>query len=344
MNEAKTIPAKYIFLDIVGFSIGRSVEAQTDIVYTLNQLVLDALAANEVPSSQLILLPTGDGICIALLNIEDPFDIHLRIALCLLERLHKYNESVENSMRRFQVRIGINANTDNLVTDINGNLNIAGAGINMAQRIMSNADGNQILVGQAVFDTLSVRESYIHSFRPYRATVKHGIAIDVHQFIDESRVGLNTDVPRAFIIEEKAKPALSLRIACYFAHLIKNRDLIIQHQELSSTTTLIMFWLRAGASASRISRVGGPDGPIYPSVEERIASFDKEYKYYWDNVPDGIQFAFAHMIQFHELFPYIDYFEQLDMRFVSEKGSEKLKREWPNVWEVFELSSEQQIK
>src|SRR5688572_2581871 len=118
MNKARTIPAKYIFLDIVGFSLGRSVEAQTDLVHTLNQLVRDALAAHEITSSQLLLLPTGDGICIALLNREDPFDIHLQIALSLLERLHKYNESVEDEMRKFQVRIGINANTDNLVTDI----------------------------------------------------------------------------------------------------------------------------------------------------------------------------------------------------------------------------------
>ncbi len=343
MNKTKTIPAKYIFLDIVGYSSRRSVEAQTDIVHTLNQLVRDAIAANEVPVGELILLPTGDGLCIALLNIEDPFDIHLRIALYLLELLHKYNESVENNMRSFQVRIGINANTDNLVTDINGNQNIAGAGINMAQRVMSNADGNQILVGQSVFDTLNVRESYMNSFRSYRVKVKHGISIDVHQFIDKSRAGLNTDVPRAFIVEEKAQPELSLRIACYFAHLIKNRDLIIQRQELSAITTLIMFWFRASISAGKISRIGGPDTPMYPSVEEQVASFDKEYKYYWD-MPDRIQFTLAEMIQSKELFQYIDYFEELDMRFINEKGREKLEREWPNVWEAFELDTAHQTK
>ncbi len=79
MTEAKTIPAKYIFLDVVGFSRGRSVEAQTDIVNSLNDLVRDVITKNNVAKERVIYLPTGDGICIALLNIEEPFDVHLLI-------------------------------------------------------------------------------------------------------------------------------------------------------------------------------------------------------------------------------------------------------------------------
>lgn len=54
--------------------------------------------------------------------------------------------------------MGINTNADNLVTDINGARNLAGAGINIAQRVMDSADGNQILVSHSVYDTLRDRE------------------------------------------------------------------------------------------------------------------------------------------------------------------------------------------
>src|SRR5690348_680441 len=92
MSAAKTIPAKYIFLDVVGFSRNRSVEAQTDIVHKLNDIVKNAVVSQNAPEEKLIYLPTGDGICVALLNIEDPFDIHLQIALRILQTLHEYNE------------------------------------------------------------------------------------------------------------------------------------------------------------------------------------------------------------------------------------------------------------
>ncbi len=136
-SEATTIPAKYVFLDVVGFTHGRSVEAQSDIVHVLNDIVQASIDENEGAKDKLILLPTGDGMCIAMLNVESPYDIHLLIALDIVRKVHEHNELIKNEMRKFQVRIGLNANTDNLVTDINGNRNIAGAGISMASRVMN---------------------------------------------------------------------------------------------------------------------------------------------------------------------------------------------------------------
>lgn len=135
--EAVTVDAKYVFADVVGFTRGRSVEAQSDIVGYLNGVVRHALLGNGVPEGKCILLPTGDGLCVALLPYEgSPYDVHVRVALSLLRGAHEHNEDTKDEMRRFEVRIGLNANTDNLVTDINGNRNVAGAGINMAQRVM----------------------------------------------------------------------------------------------------------------------------------------------------------------------------------------------------------------
>jgi hypothetical protein len=70
MTEARTTPAKHIYLDVVGFTKNRSVEAQADIVQLLNLAVRQSLERNSITRSKRILLPTGDGMDIALLNVE----------------------------------------------------------------------------------------------------------------------------------------------------------------------------------------------------------------------------------------------------------------------------------
>src|SRR5207247_1517913 len=136
-----------------------------------------ACGEHHLSDGKRLYLPTGDGLCIVLLGITDPYDIHLRLALDILARLKAYRNAESDSMRQFEVRIGINSNIDNSVTDINGNKNVAGAGINMAQRIMSLADGSQILVSRNIFEILSQRERYREAFKMYTTSVKHGVSI-----------------------------------------------------------------------------------------------------------------------------------------------------------------------
>jgi hypothetical protein len=159
--------AKYIFIDVVQFS-RRSAEAQSDIVKSFNSIVhqdLEQHNFNKDNDNECILIPTGDGMCISLLSQELPFDSHIKIALNILESIYEYNKATENETRQYQVRIGINQNTDILVTDINGRKNVAGAGINMASRVMDKADGGQILVSQAVHHELQPSEIYMDKFK-----------------------------------------------------------------------------------------------------------------------------------------------------------------------------------
>ncbi len=197
MQSPQDISAKYIFLDVVGFTQSRGVEVQADIISALNSIVRDSVTAHNIPTDRIIYIPTGDGICIALLNVESPLDTHMKIAIDIIERVQKHNSATESEMRKFQVRIGVNENTDNIVTDINGRPNMAGAGINMAARIMDKADGNQILVGRSVYDRLGYREKYVSAFRSYQATVKHGAILDVYQLVAEGHSGLNTEEPKS---------------------------------------------------------------------------------------------------------------------------------------------------
>ena len=207
MKEADTTPAKYVFLDVVGFTNRRSVEAQADIVGILNSIVRSCLTQHGIPDNKRILLPTGDGICIALLNIENPYDIHIQLALSILEILDGHNTTSDvDDMRRFEVRIGISANTDNLVTDINGKQNLAGAGINEAQRVMGNADGGQILINQTVYSTLRHREKYMGCFDQYSKTIKHGERLTMYQLKMEDSPGLNRSSPEVSVISSKPLP------------------------------------------------------------------------------------------------------------------------------------------
>jgi len=275
MIEAKTVPAKYVFLDVVDFSHERSVEAQTHIVHSLNDIVKKSIDPNVVLTDRLILPPTGDGICIALLNIEDPFDIHVRLALEILRNLHEHNQSINNeanlpsrgrrvAKRNFEVRIGINANTDNLVIDINGYQNIAGRGINDAQRIMGKADGNQILIGQPVYDILRARESYMELLRSFPpTTTKHNELIRVYQLVDESKTGLNLEVPQALKRVEQEQPKtpeqrLHIRVAYYLAHAMKHRTFFIQNKDnrAGNMTPVILLWMLSGDSVFQFHSKG----------------------------------------------------------------------------------------
>ena len=208
-RAATTIPAKYILLDVVDFTHHRSVEAQTDIVHTLNAIVKSSVQCENIPQEKILFLPTGDGLGIVLLSVESPkypYDTHIQIALRIISGIYEHNEQMQDAMRQFHVRIGLNAHHDTLVTDINDQPHIAGAGINMAARIMRVADGNQILVGRSVYDILQHRENYMHAFTAYEATLKHNLVLPVYQFVAAGHLGLNTDTPRLLQKPQAPKP------------------------------------------------------------------------------------------------------------------------------------------
>src|SRR5256885_17257794 len=83
---------KYVFADIVRFSTNRSVEAQTDIVEALNAACTQAFE-NLIPGGEVIYIPTGDGICVAIIDSKAAFDAHIVFAIELLARLDEHNKT-----------------------------------------------------------------------------------------------------------------------------------------------------------------------------------------------------------------------------------------------------------
>jgi hypothetical protein len=210
MADAQTARVKYLFMDIVDYTKGRSVDTQSEIIGYQSSIVLEALKAEQIKPLHRILIPTGDGMCIALIKALQPFDILVRLALAILNRIAMHNSSVADKEHQFEIRIGLNENEDNLVTDINRRRNVAGAGINMAQRVMSKGDAGHVLMGESVYTTLEGRKQYRGCLRGYDSRTKHGEGFRVYQYHNKEARGLNCKPPRALSKSSPALPKLRL--------------------------------------------------------------------------------------------------------------------------------------
>lgn len=99
--EIGTKNCKHLFLDIVGYSKNRTVEAQSDIISKLNEIVKKVLNENKVTTSKRLLLPTGDGMCITFIN-NPQYDFAIVIAVAILEELKLYNDKTTDNMRKLK--------------------------------------------------------------------------------------------------------------------------------------------------------------------------------------------------------------------------------------------------
>jgi class 3 adenylate cyclase len=329
---------KYIFLDVVQFS-NRSAEAQSDIVHQLNNIVRHSLETYEISGDDCILLPTGDGMCIALISPSLVYDIHIQVALKILSSLDKYNKATVNRSRQFQVRIGIDQNTDILVMDINERKNIAGAGINMASRIMDKADGGHILVSQTVYNELQPSEQYMDHFNSFNARGKHNLNFRVYQYIDDFYIGLNLETPTEFVTNQPSEPRLSRIAAFYLAHSIRLKQFIINKQGSgqSSYSLIVLLWFLAmdskgTAEATDIS-------PYAPCIYgDGKLDINTVFDYY--NSQDFwvinllTHFISSELSKFYSCLYLSGGYQPI---FVSDEGKQKLKRDWPSIWDDFEL-------
>jgi len=184
MNPVRPALVRYVYFDVVNFSQGRSIEAQTDILIHLNQVVAQAVSGIVTLSDQTIFLPTGDGVCVCLVNLIHPLDLDIRIALDVLDRLFLMRQEVLDHTRHYEVRVGLNENQDNLILDVRGSANVVGLGINTAQRIMSVAAPSRLMLGCTVFERLSQREAYRSWIRSVPAIVKHGQRLRCYEFFN----------------------------------------------------------------------------------------------------------------------------------------------------------------
>src|SRR5215468_1954840 len=125
-----------LLIDIVGYSKLLN-EEQKERLNQLTEIVLATTPVQKATDEQLVRLPTGDGMALVFRHsAEEP----ARCALEIAEALRRHPE--------LPVRMGIHSGPVSEVTDVSGRTNLAGAGINMAQRVMDCGDAGHILVSQ----------------------------------------------------------------------------------------------------------------------------------------------------------------------------------------------------
>ena len=161
--------AHVLFMDIVGYS-KLLIDEQSEALHELNQIVRNTEAARTAEAaSQLIILPTGDGMALVFTgSVEDPVECALQISqkLCAQPSL--------------PVRMGIHSGPVHHVADVNQRENIAGAGINIAQRVMDCGDAGHILLSKRVADDLAQYrrwQPYLHELGDFE--VKHGVVVSI---------------------------------------------------------------------------------------------------------------------------------------------------------------------
>src|ERR1700719_2399813 len=142
-SELKFDIGHVLFIDIVGYSKLLLAE-QSDQIQTLREIVRGAEQVKKADAEgKLLRLPTGDGGALVFRNSpEAP-------VLCALEISKALKAHPE-----LKVRMGIHSGPVNEVTDLNAQANIAGAGINIAQRVMDCGDAGHILLSKRAAEDL----------------------------------------------------------------------------------------------------------------------------------------------------------------------------------------------
>jgi TolB-like protein/class 3 adenylate cyclase len=175
-----------LFVDIVGYS-KLLLKQQSELLRELNEVVSGTSEFREAESAgKLIRLPTGDGMALVFrTNPEAPAQCAMEIARAL------------KSHPAIQLRMGIHSGPVNEVVDVNQRANIAGAGINMAQRVMDCGDAGHILLSKHVAEDLEQDDRWrplLHDLGT--CEVKHGVRVAVTNLYSDE-VG-NPQVPKKF--------------------------------------------------------------------------------------------------------------------------------------------------
>ena len=161
--------AHLLLIDIVGYS-KLLVNEQIEALQELARIVRSTECfRNAEEKGKLIRVPTGDGMALLFFRSpEEPVRCALQISQALTET------------STVRLRMGIHSGPVNQVRDVNDTINVAGSGINVAQRVMDCGDAGHILLSKHVADDLMQYrhwQPYLHDLGEYE--VKHGLRLNI---------------------------------------------------------------------------------------------------------------------------------------------------------------------
>jgi TolB-like protein/class 3 adenylate cyclase/Tfp pilus assembly protein PilF len=276
--------AYVLFIDIVGYS-KLLINEQRRLLELLNQIVRGTDQFRTAESNgRLITIPSGDGMALVFYNKpEAPVECALEIS----RAVKAYSE--------LKLRMGVHSGPVSGVIDVSGRANIAGAGINLAQRVMDCGDAGHILISKHLAEDL---EQYGHWHRHLHdlgdCEVKHGGRVSVvNVYTDE--LG-NPEVP-AILRRARQKPAAPLATSTpargrswaiaaaiiLVAALVFGAFLLSRRQGPASTNAAASFPVAIGPGPS----AAVPEKSIAVLPFENLSD-DKQNAFFTDGVQDEI--------------------------------------------------------
>ena len=190
-----------LFIDIVGYS-KLLINEQSEQIQKLKEIVRGTEQVRLAEAEgKLLRLPTGDGGALVFRNSVEA------AVLCAIETTKELKKCPE-----VKVRMGVHSGPVNEITDLNAQANIAGAGINMAQRVMDCGDAGHILISRRVAEDLE----HYPRWKPYlhelgECEVKHGHKVSLVNFYDDE-IG-NRETPQKFRQARAARATKQWKVA-----------------------------------------------------------------------------------------------------------------------------------
>lgn len=271
-KDLKAAIGHVLFIDIVGYS-KRLINEQSDLLEMLKQIVRETTpvrAAKE--EGRLIRLPTGDGMALVFRdNVEQPVECALEIGAVL--RQHP----------ELPLRMGIHSGPINPVLDVNERENAAGAGIDLAQRVMDCGDAGHILLSKRAADDLAPYPRWNpHLYDLGEIEVKHGALVHL----------VNLFTPEA------GNPATPSSITKKRAPLVTPAATRAGGRPWMIALVLLLLlgsgiWWFAFRSSKTAPEVGVASAPVVPEKSIAVLPFEnlseeKANAYFADGVQDEI--------------------------------------------------------
>ena len=252
--------AHVLFIDVVGYS-KLLADEQSETLQLLNQIVrgtAELRTADE--KGELIRLPTGDGM--ALVFLSKP-EAPVQCALEISKAIKSYPE--------LQLRMGIHSGSVNQMRDVNDRLNVTGAGINTAQRVMDCGDAGHILLSRRVAEDLEqyrLWQPHLHDLG--ECEVKHGVRVHVFNLYTDE-VG-NRDVP-AKLKPIAQEPAAAVATSAGGSARSKHRLIAATVLLVIALALGFVFWVvsdRAAPKSTSISPKMSPSSSAPAEIGEPL--------------------------------------------------------------------------
>jgi TolB-like protein/Flp pilus assembly protein TadD len=275
-TDARMEIGHVLFMDVVGYS-KLLINEQRELQLELNQVVRSTECFRSAEAAgRLVRLPMGDGMALVFFNSpEAPVQCAIEISRALKSYPH------------IQLRMGIHSGPVNEVRDVNDRPNVAGAGINIAQRVMDCADSGHILLSKRVAEDLAQSSEW----RPYlhdlgECCVKHGVSVGV--------VNLYVDGVGNAAMPEKLRQAHEERAAA--AALSRPPPTLRRRNVVMVAAVLFMALLAFYLYERRQFRPKADELPPEKSIAVlpfENFSADKENAFFADGIQDDILTSLA---------------------------------------------------